>query len=306
MAAIVQLVRALLIIRRIRDSRSPYPTLADIMNYVERQLLNRDINKTFSERTYYKDFNDIKRLFKLDIKHTTTKEGKGYLISEELHPDLIDIEEVLGQFEIFNALRLDNSLTDYIVTEKHGHPNNRYVVELVSAIKKNLQIKLEYKKFENSEVSVRELEPYFVKQFKGRWYVVGKESNINNFKTFGLDRISQLSYTNKIFKRDKQFDIQAKFENSFGIYSSEEYPVEDIELAFDTLDGSYITAAPIHHSQKIVKNEDGEFVITLRLRITHDFVMELLSRSNSLKVIKPVSLKKTVAKIYKAALERNS
>jgi predicted DNA-binding transcriptional regulator YafY len=44
----------------------------------------------------------------------------------------------------------------------------------------------------------------------------------------------------------------------------------------------------------------------LRLRITNDFVMELLSRSRSLTVIRPQSLRERIRKVYEEALKRNS
>jgi hypothetical protein len=48
-----------------------------------------------------------------------------------------------------------------------------------------------------------------------------------------------------------------------------------------------------------------EFRVQVHLRVTNDFVMELLSRSRSLTVIAPDSLRERVRAIYEAALKRN-
>ena len=48
-----------------------------------------------------------------------------------------------------------------------------------------------------------------------------------------------------------------------------------------------------------------EFRIKVHLRITNDFVMELLSRSRSLEVISPPHLRERVRKVYEEALKRN-
>ena len=45
--------------------------------------------------------------------------------------------------------------------------------------------------------------------------------------------------------------------------------------------------------------------VTLRLKITNDFVMALLSRSSSIEVLAPQSLKDRMNAIWAAALERN-
>ena len=45
--------------------------------------------------------------------------------------------------------------------------------------------------------------------------------------------------------------------------------------------------------------------VTLRLKITNDFVMALLSLSSSIEILAPQSLKDRISAIWAAALERN-
>ena len=80
---------------------------------------------------------------------------------------------------------------------------------------------------------------------------------------------------------------------------------EEIELSYDALDGYFLKSVPLHHSQKILVDTPDKFRISLRLRITNDFVMALLSRSRSLTVIKPQSLRQRVREVYEEALRRN-
>lgn len=81
--------------------------------------------------------------------------------------------------------------------------------------------------------------------------------------------------------------------------------VEEIELSYSPLDGKFLKAMPLHHSQEIFVDNEKEFRIGVRLRITNDFVMALLSRSNSLTVIKPMSLRQRIREIYERAIKRN-
>lgn len=81
-------------------------------------------------------------------------------------------------------------------------------------------------------------------------------------------------------------------------------PVEDIRLRFSALDGRFIKTLPLHSSQKV--EETNEYVeVSLRLKVTNDFVMALLSRSASLEVLSPQSLKSRLVAIWTEALERN-
>ena len=67
---------------------------------------------------------------------------------------------------------------------------------------------------------------------------------------------------------------------------------------------NYINSFPIHHSQ-VIENIENGVRVTLKLKTTPDFIMEIMSRAWSLKVIKPVSLQLEITEILKDALLRN-
>lgn len=124
-------------------------------------------------------------------------------------------------------------------------------------------------------------------------------------KTYGVDRIVNLRVLEKEFKRDKNIDPDKLFKDSFGIWDSPDIPVEEIELSYSPLDGKFLKNNPLHHSQEVLADTPEEFRIRLRLKITNDFIMALLSRSKSLTVVKPQSLRLTIKDIYERELERN-
>lgn len=111
--------------------------------------------------------------------------------------------------------------------------------------------------------------------------------------------------TSNTFRRDNSIDASTLFKDSYGIWDDPAIPVEEIELSYSPLDGKFLKAMPLHHSQEIISDNEEEFRIRVRLRITNDFVMALLSRSSSLTVIKPLSLRERVRDVYQRALERN-
>ena len=100
-------------------------------------------------------------------------------------------------------------------------------------------------------------------------------------------------------------DINSLFKDCYGIWNQTNIPIEEIELSYSPLDGSFLKSVPLHHSQEIIVDDEKEFRIKLHLRITNDFVMALLSRSRSLTVIKPLHLREQVKAIYEEALKRN-
>ena len=94
------------------------------------------------------------------------------------------------------------------------------------------------------------------------------------------------------------------------------YNISQLSASSDA-DWLEMSIEPCYYSSKqnekkirFVSGKEADFKSTaqeqnLRLRITNDFVMELLSRSRSLTVIRPLHLRERVRKVYEEALKRN-
>ena len=146
-------------------------------------------------------------------------------------------------------------------------------------------------------------EPYFLKQSQNRWYLVAMVEGI--LKCFELGRFVSFKVLDEEFSRDESVQAENLFRDCFGIWDDPKMSVEDIRLRFSPLDGRFIKTLPIHSSQKIVAETNEYVEVTLRLKITNDFVMALLSRSSSIEILVPQSLKDRMNAIWAAALERN-
>ncbi len=53
------------------------------------------------------------------------------------------------------------------------------------------------------EITQRTAEPYALKEFKNRWYVMAKDSKDGNIKSFALDRHTNLDITKRNFESPK-------------------------------------------------------------------------------------------------------
>lgn len=272
------------------------------MNHVKEDFEIRGIQSGLSERSFQKDIENIRTQFGIDIVYCP--QNQGYRIDQEYHASL-NLEQILEPFEVFNALHGHTELSDYVITEPYRPAGTHYLSKLLYAIKNTFQINITYMKFGAAEPAVRALDPYLIRHFRGRWYVIGRLTSNSEFKTFGLDRILDLEVTKEIFTKAPHFTYDLKFKNSFGIYASDDGQVEDVELSFSEHDGHYIKSSPLHHSQQILSDDESGLIISLRLKITNDFIMELLSLSSSLLVNRPAWLKQKMVDIYDCAMKRN-
>lgn len=158
------------------------------------------------------------------------------------------------------------------------------------------------------------VEPYLLKQFRNRWYLIAKIIEIsgkkdglvekidNQIYNFSLDRFSQekgIINTQETFK-NPNFDAKEFYENCFGVIKPYDYQnknVEEVILSFEYIQGKYIKKLPLHHSQEIIFEDDKELRIRLKIYITYDFVQEIFYFRENVKVIAPQSLKDGIQKI---------
>ncbi|MBN8835598.1 MAG: hypothetical protein BGO53_02230 [Sphingobacteriales bacterium 39-19] len=279
--------RYLLILKKLKAK--PFCSYEELKSYIDNQvdyLQMRDdtLNIGFSKRTLQRDIREISNIFGIDIEYS--KSEKGYFISQS-ETENMNFQRMIEAFDMFNSLNLAQDLTPFIHIEKRKPQGTENLYGLLHAIKNKFQIKFSYQKFWEDEISNRIVEPYALKEFKNRWYIITKDSKDNSIKSFALDRLTNLEITNKTFLYPGTYNIEQSYRYCFGIISPNDEEPQDIILSFDPFQGKYIKTLPLHDTQQILVDNDDELQIKLKLCVTQDLVMELLSFGDNMKVLKP-------------------
>lgn len=272
-----------LIIKKLRKRPA---TFAEIEEYLALESEIQAYNFNVSKRTFQRDRDDIRSLYNIDILFDFSK--KVYYIDFDEQPEAN--ERILEAFDTFNALNLTDRLSKHIHFEKRKPQGTEHLYGVLHAIKNQIQIKFVYQKYWEDELTERIVEPYALKEFKNRWYVLSKDLGDNKIKSFALDRLTDLEILNKKFNFPKDFDVTEHYRYCFGIISPNGHQPEDVILSFNAFQGKYIKSLRLHDSQQILIDNQDELRIQLKLFITHDFFMELLSFGENLKVLKPQTL----------------
>lgn len=296
------LMRFALITRLVTSQ--PGITYAELKQTIRQNLqnLNDKDGKTpisYSKRTFERDLKDLREAAGIDISYDASI--MGYTINSKDFGSR-DAEQSIEALYNYHLLNLSQELKLFLQFEPIQPTGSEHVFLILHCLKNTYRLTFTYQKFHESLPTYRKVEPILLKQFKRRWYLLAHDCGDGQNKTFGLDRISELNDTKEFFQYPKDFQPMDYYKNCYGIINPDEDDVPfDIELRFTGLQGKYIKTMPLHHSQQILSETKNAITIRLYLFITEDFILELLSHGEKVKVLKPQSLASQIANRCQAA-----
>lgn len=196
---------------------------------------------------------------------------------------------LLNTFAVNNLINESHHLKRRILFEEV--PSGRkYLTPVIEAMRDGLEIELYYQSYWYEDPSTYTLQPYCIKVFKQRWYVIGFCKERNNIRTFSLDRIQQLTTLDMKFVYPKDFDPEAYFADYFGIMI-ENKKLETIRIKVYGMHVQYIRALPLHRSQCEIETTVDYSIFEYRMKPTLDFRQELLSRGADVEVLAPLTFR---------------
>lgn len=217
----------------------------------------------------------------------------GYLYYID-NPEVIDEDKLkkwlLDTVTVGNIIGENLSLKDRIIVDEI--PSGReHLTTLLSAMKENTMVNVTFRSFIKQQDFTFPIEPYCVKLFENRWYVIARNVNYGDIRCYGLDRIEAVEKLEQTFKLPDNFSAVDYFGDFYGIVTDHEMESVDIVIRAYDDHKHYLNSLSLHHTQKLIKDY-GEYAdFALNLVPTFDFVMKLLQAGPRLEVISPESLR---------------
>ncbi len=272
----------------------------EIQKHLVQESELRGYRLTISNRTFQRDREDILSLYHCDIQ---CNKAKNEYFIESTDEDTIN-NRMLDAFNTFNALNSSVGYNAYVEFEKTASSGSENFHGILHAIKNKVVLKITYQSYWSHATGERNIEPYFLKEFKNLWYLVGKDLVKGKIRTFALDRMKSIEITRKKFVYPIQEKPKSYFNNCYGIIAGDHSkPIVPVVLSFQPFQGKYIKAMPLHPSQKIIKDSEDELIIKLDVYSTFDFEMQLLSYGPLIQVLEPIELRDAIKEKLKEALE---
>lgn len=279
---------------------------------LEREMTRQEINEAW-RKSYYYDFKEISRNTFLEYKRKAEdlfdinivcnrKTNKYYIENLELLRTNPLKQWLLSSMSAITTMKQFKALSNRIMLEQTFGGENLLPV-VTEAMTAGLCLVMLYKPFWYDEPYQLVIEPYFVRLFKQRWYLIGSSHKHNAIRTFAFDRICDINISEDKFIMPEGLNVESYFSDSFGIMQQDNVQMETIRLKFIAEQGIYIETRPLHHSQKLISRTNEYMVFEFKLKPTFDFFQELMSYGSDLEVLSPHSLRKKITDCARAMFE---
>ena len=244
-------------------------------------------------RTFHEYRKGIKEMFGVDIECDRSKNV--YYVK---NPEVLDNNKLakwlLRKYSIPQDFATFNGMKDRILLEEI--PMGRAFLDTVmEAMRTNAELLIDYQRYQDEQreehLRTFTMQPYALKVYNRRWYLLGFLKEDNDIRTIALDRVIDMEALPNKYEMPADFDARKHFANVVGIYVDKDLPVEKVRIKVYGAQADYLRSVPLHGSQSEGRSKHGEYAeFTYRLCITPDLVTQLLAMGDKVEVLEPKGL----------------
>ena len=248
-----------------------------------------------SLRTFHKWLIAAEEMFGLVIE-CERRGGYHYYIAnaDELKGDNIR-NWLLSTISVSNLLIDNQHMKDRILLEKVPS-GQEYLYDIIEAMKHSQIINMTYHSYWRVKSNNFNVEPYCVKLFKQRWYLVARSIYNNKVMIYSLDRILTLDIlADEKFKMPDSFNPTKFFSEYYGVIIDGEQTIEHVKLKVSAAQANYLRSLPMHHSQLEIERTSEFSIFRMTVRPTYDFQQEILKNGEDIEVLEPTWLRNKIA-----------
>ncbi len=169
------------------------------------------------------------------------------------------VQKLIDVTEVYSDLS-GQDLQDKIAFEHTPESKGNEHLDLVmKALAENTVLNISYRSFYAKEDKSHVIHPYYLKEYRNRWYLIGYHDQYKGIRTFSLDRILTIEEQEEIDFIDSGFVAGEFYKNIVGVTVPEETPIE-IRLSATKEQARYILTQPLHDSQEVIEENDNHVI----------------------------------------------
>ncbi len=187
----------------------------------------------------------------------------------------------------------------------------KYLPFFIEAIERDFKTAFDYRAYHEPEARRVIFDPFFIKQWDGRWYVGGQShdpTELDFIRVYPLERIvGQPVQDGYCHNKPKGFSPEKYWENIYGITDPRENKtVETIRLRFSKFYKNYFLDAPFFEPFVATEEGAGTLLVEMRLKINWELRRKLASFGKDVTVLGPPRLVDDMRTFLSGALENYS
>ena len=235
------------------------------------------------ESNFHRWKSTVEMLFDVHIKCNAYNE---YYIEEASDIRGADLRlRLLNLMSMDSLLKDSKELSDRILFEPVPS-GEKFLTPIIEAMRDKTAIEMTYQGFAKDYPATFIVEPYCLKVFKQRWYMLAYSPGIGMTLIYSLDRIHALEPTQQKYTLPKDFDAEHFFRNTYGVSGMDEEP-ETVEIKIEAYQANFLRTLPLHSSQEEIERQEKFSIFRYNIVPTFEFIQELRKHGSVLEVLQP-------------------
>lgn len=211
-------------------------------------------------------------------------------------PHFQDVQRIILKME--GKVRYNDPSEEIIAFEQidlvKGH---NFLPIIYDAVRQQQSLTIKYLPFQTTEALNFEVHPYYLKEYRGRWYIFGWVRERGKISNLALDRIVDTNPCLKEYRKNKEFDPVTYFKPIVGVTLQDGETLQTVKIKVASTSAPYVKTKLIHHSQKEEPNDIGDHsIFTFRIIPNFEFEAELLRLGEAVEVLEPDELRQKIKK----------
>jgi predicted DNA-binding transcriptional regulator YafY len=166
----------------------------------------------------------------------------------------------------------------------------------MEAVRTNAELRIDYQRYQDEQreehLRTFTMQPYALKVYNRRWYLLGFPKEDNDIRTIALDRVIDMEALPSKFEMPADFDARNYFANVVGVYVEKDLPVEKVRIRAYGAQADYLRSSPLHKSQSEGNSKHGEYAeFSYNLCVTPELISQLLAMGDKVEVLEPEMLR---------------
>lgn len=215
-------------------------------------------------------------------------------------PHKESIKDILVRLKILDSTSFSgNQFIHY--EESYYSRGLEWIEPIYEAITKKQSQRIKYVPFNQDPVTMT-IFPYFLKEFRDRWYIYGWSSEDQKVYNLALDRIAEVSKSIKKFEDHADSLLFKDLKSIVGVTLPEKR--DKIKVKVKVLNDSlpYLLTKPLHSSQRLISKSKHYGILQYNLYPNFEFEAEIMRLANFIEVVEPGSLRKSIYHKLKTAI----